>query len=403
MLVLSFCLLGSLVVGHTTAKPAADGIFHPILLFPGTSGSQIDAKLNKTEVVHSFCSKQSDWYNIWLNPTLYLPGIVDCFIDNFRLDFNEKTGRSQNRPGVEIRVPGFGKTGTIEYLGHIKIASAYLHNLVESLVRIGYKRELTLRGAPYDFRLAPNENPEYLSNVKALIEKMYSENGNKKVILIAHSMGARISYYFLLQQTDEWKKKYIRSWITLAATFGGETGTLEAISAGTYDGTTTLSQNQSLLLHRSFSSFLFVSPHAVAFNDTIIFRYKQLEYTAKDMPKILKLVGHTTGLKLWPAVDNLIPELKDPGVDVHCLRGTNTPTAETISYPDDASFPFKPEIFRGPGDGIVNKVSADACLRWSGRDNFQAKEFENVKHIDMAKDAKVLAYITEQVEKMNKD
>lgn len=133
----SLCLTVSLVAGQTppattprptaalptpsTPEPTLNR--HPILLFPGTSGSQIDAKLDKPEVVHYFCSKKSDWYNIWLNPSLYLPGVVDCFIDNFRLDFNETTGRSQNRPGVQTRVPGFGGTETVEYLGTIKIAS----------------------------------------------------------------------------------------------------------------------------------------------------------------------------------------------------------------------------------------------------------------------------------------
>lgn len=124
VVIIAFFLTACLCIaaaGPTTQAPVKDR--YPILLFPGTSGSQIDAKLNKTEVVHSYCSKKSDWYNIWLNPTLYLPGIVDCFIDNFRLDFNEETGRSQNRPGVEIRVPGFGQTETVEYLGTVKFAS----------------------------------------------------------------------------------------------------------------------------------------------------------------------------------------------------------------------------------------------------------------------------------------
>lgn len=243
-----------------------------------------------------------------------------------------------------------------------------------------------------------------MAKVKNLIEKMYEDNGGKQVILIAHSMGARISYYFLLQQDDAWKAKYIKSWITLAATFGGETGTLEALAAGTYDGTTTLSRSQSMLLHRSFSSFLFVSPHAVAFGDKVIFKYLDRDYTAKDMPEILKFIGHEVGVKLWPAIDALIPELKHPGVDVHCLRGNNTPTVETIVYKDERSYPLKPAVIRGNGDGIVNQVSADACLKWADSDAFklEAVEFDRVKHIDMVKDKKVLDYVTDLVDRTNK-
>lgn len=118
---LANCLAVSL---FSVAAFKADASLRPILLFPGMWGSQIEAKLDmKDPPVHYFCARKTGWYKAWLNWSLFLPGIVDCHVDAFRLHFNETTGRSQNRPGVQTRIPGFGDTKTVEYLGTFRIGS----------------------------------------------------------------------------------------------------------------------------------------------------------------------------------------------------------------------------------------------------------------------------------------
>lgn len=101
-------------------------VTHPVLLVPGLSASQIEARLDKTSAPHFFCSRHSDWFRIWLSPTEFVPKVLDCFIDNFRLLFNEKTGRTENPPGVETRVLGFGETDHIEYLGTFRYGPGIL-------------------------------------------------------------------------------------------------------------------------------------------------------------------------------------------------------------------------------------------------------------------------------------
>ena len=152
---------------------------YPVLLVPGLSASQIDARLNKTKVPHYYCAKKSDWFTLWLNPSELLPGVIDCWIDNFKLVFNNVTKKTENTPGVETRVPGFGDVRTIEYLSSVHLPASeyrctdvkmyrvktfssfstagYFHNLITGLLKAGYKRNETIRGAPYDFRRAPSE------------------------------------------------------------------------------------------------------------------------------------------------------------------------------------------------------------------------------------------------------
>lgn len=52
-----------------------------ILKVPGDGGSQVEAKINKTTVVHYLCEKVSaEYFNIWLNLELLVPVIIDCWV-----------------------------------------------------------------------------------------------------------------------------------------------------------------------------------------------------------------------------------------------------------------------------------------------------------------------------------
>ena len=96
----------------------------PVILIPGLSGSKVEAKLDKTEVVSRFCAKKSDWFLIWLSLTEMTPMVIQCFFDNFRLVFNETTGISENAPGVETRIPDFGGTSAIEFLSYYRFSKS---------------------------------------------------------------------------------------------------------------------------------------------------------------------------------------------------------------------------------------------------------------------------------------
>lgn len=120
----------------------------------------MEAKLNKSSVVHYLCAKtSSDYFNIWLNLELLVPVVIDCWIDNMKLTYDNVTRTTSNGPGVEIRIPGFGNSETVEWLdpSHASPGS-YFKDIGNALVGIGYVRNVSLRGAPYDFRKAPSKN-----------------------------------------------------------------------------------------------------------------------------------------------------------------------------------------------------------------------------------------------------
>ena len=205
-----------------------------MILVPGNGGSQLEAKLNRSSTAHWWCSKTSDWYDLWLSLPELLPYKIECFADNIALVYDPVTRSTSNMPGVETRVPGFGHTtDSVEWLDKSKRDySVYFAKIVEKLLPQGYIRGRNIHGAPYDFRRAANEHQEYFRKLKNLIEETYATNGNASVILMSHSMGSMMSLNFLNQQTKEWKDKYVRSLLSISGVWGGTARALKVFAVG---------------------------------------------------------------------------------------------------------------------------------------------------------------------------
>ncbi|GFG39948.1 hypothetical protein Cfor_09005 [Coptotermes formosanus] len=211
---------------------------------PGDGGSQVEAKLNKDKVVHYLCEKTTqDFFNIWLNMELLVPWVIDCWIDNMRLVYDNVTRTTSNSKGVEIRIPGFGDTSTVEWLDPSHASQgAYFKDIANTLVALGYERNVSLRGAPYDFRKAPNENGEYFVSLKALVEETYRINDNKRVVILAHSMGGPMSLHFLHSQSKSWKDQHIHALVALSGAWGGSVKALKVFAVGDDLGSYALSE-----------------------------------------------------------------------------------------------------------------------------------------------------------------
>lgn len=90
--------------------------------------------------------------------------MIDCWIDNVKLNYNNETRKTSDQPGVEVRVPGWGSSETVEWLDPSHASSgAYFKDIGNALVSMGYVRNVTLLGAPYDFRRGPSK---FLQNLK---------------------------------------------------------------------------------------------------------------------------------------------------------------------------------------------------------------------------------------------
>lgn len=321
-----------------------------------------------------------------------------------KLVYNSTSRTTENAPGVSIRVGGFGKTESVEFVDPAKvIGTSYFESLVRQLVDLGYERDKNIVSAPYDFRRAPNELRDYFEDLKALVEKTYATNGNESVVFICHSMGCLNSLYFFNLHSQEWKDKHIRSIISLSGVWGGSVKALKAFTSGDNFGVVVI---PSLTLRkdvRTFPSLAYLLPSPEVWpHDEVLVSNRERGYTVRDYKQYFDDIKYPIGYEMWLDVRNLTSPRKAPGVEVHCLHGYKVTTMKKLEYvvggfPDAA----KPKMTYGDGDGTVNLISLQACRGWVGQQSqpVMYKNFTSVDHMTILSDKQVLQYIGEALVK----
>lgn len=391
--VLTFVHLAALLTPVTIAVPG-----YPVILVPGDGGSQLEAKLNKSSVVHYVCHKTTDTYfDLWLNLELLVPVVLDCWVDNMRLEYNNVTRKTTNSPGVDIRIPGFGNTSTVEWLDPSQLSlTEYFKAVVSTLLTQKYERGISVRGAPYDFRKAPNELEDFYTNFKALVEDTYAQNSQQRVVLVAHSMGAPVILYFLNRQPTAWKDKYVRALVTLAGAWGGALKAMRVFASGDNLGVVVLSSNKLRDEQRTSPSLAFLLPSDRFWkSDEVLISTALRNYTVNDYQAFFHDINYTTGYDMWKDTKDLIYSFDPPEVEVHCLHGMNVTTDEQVLY-EKGKFPDGPPVIvGGDGDGTVNLRSLVGCLAWQGKQKHKVyhKMFPGVDHMGILIHPTILDYI----------
>lgn len=436
---------------------AIEGLASPIILVPGYGGSRLEAKLDKPSSVHYFCdSKTENWNDLWINVKQLLPYMIDCLIDNMRLEFDPSTNQTRNPAGVDIRVKNGSQVASVEYLNNLQISGfAYFAPIIEQLSegKLGYERELSIRAAPYDFRKAPNELGDYFDNLKESSEQLVRDRAGQRVTFICHSMGCNNMLYFLHRQTDQWKAKHVRRLISVAAPWAGSVSAMRAAAVGDDLGMPYLfSESKLLLVQRSLPSTIFLFPHKQAYagiplvrtqvadiaesipkkltdsseqqqstnsdiknpaqpNDDLVRSSKSVEkssnnefkhqsmkkqqsvYTADDFKQFFEDINHLDGYRMWLNTKDLLGSLEAPGVEVWCLVGVGKQTLARIDYVGDFPTSASQELY-DDGDGTVTIQSADYCKKWSQEQQQPVyyRQFES-DHLAILKNDNVLRYI----------
>ncbi|XP_050362070.1 phospholipase A2 group XV-like [Nymphalis io] len=372
----------------------------PVIFIPGDGGSQLEAKLNKTNVVHYICAKTSDdYYNIWLNLELLVPFVIDCWVDNLRLEYDNVTRTTRNSPGVDIRVPGWGNPEPVEWLdpSHDS-AGSYFNTIADSLVKIGYVRNVSLRGAPYDFRKAPNENGEFFIKLKSLVEETYAMNNKSAVTFIVHSMGGSMALHFLRLQTQAWKDQYIRRMISLSTPWGGAMKALKVFAIGDDLGSLMLSESTLRTEQITCPSLAWLLPSPNFWKPSeILVQTDKFNYTINDLQKLFTDMELPNAWEMWRDTEKFSRDFSAPGVELHCIYGYNISTVERLVYKPGSWLDGSPTLVGGDGDGTVNLRSLSACERWRGlrahAHPLRSLALSGAEHLRILRDPRVAHYL----------
>jgi lysophospholipase-3 len=370
-LVMGVVLMLLALIACVLVEVAGTGVRYPVILIPGDGASQVEVKLDKPSSRHFYCAKHTNGYRpIWLSIFYLLPFQINCFVEDMRLWYNSTTHTTHNTPGVDTRVPGFGDTSSVEYLD-ARGSVHYFHAIVQDLVSIGYSKGVSVRGAPYDFRKAPNELHDYYAQLKQLVEDTYMKNKNTKVVVIAHSLGNPVFLYFLNSQKQAWKDKFIQAHVSLSGVWGGAAKALMMISSGFNLGVFLINPRTIREQQRSMPSTAFLLPSDQFWNSSeVLIQTSGKNYTTSNYKELFQDMNYTAGSSMRKDTENLVGDLTPPQVPVHCLHGSGIPTMEKLVFKTDKFPDGTPERIDGDGDGTVNMRSLLGCVRWIGQQKY---------------------------------
>nr|CAB3264917.1 group XV phospholipase A2-like [Phallusia mammillata] len=382
-------------VGGATSLP--DGEFkRPVVFVPGDAGSLMEARNNNPGGYGG-----GSWFRIWLDILLLLPHNIHNYVENILMTFDPATNTSSNVPGVQTRVPHFGTTLSMEYIDpswtayFLGNSGAYGKALADRLIKRGYKRDISVRGAPYDFRLAMSSNSEYFTRLRNLVEETYSTNGNKKVAIISHSLGGLYATWFLNHQSQAWKDQFVDTYISIATPWAGSSDVLLALISGYNFGISFVKPLTARRQQRCFETNFLLLPRAnFPPPDNVILSTDERGYncTDEDMRAVLTRAGVPNGAELFqyvrdankvPGGPNGLPP--HPGVDTFCVYGIGVQTEDILKY-EGRNFPDQqPQFINNDGDGTVAHRSLSACKLWNLAPGGCIVELPGVSHTEALK------------------
>lgn len=134
-----------------------------------------------------------------------------------------------------------------------------------------------------------DENEEWFSDLKVLVEHAYSQNDDTPVTFVVHSMGGPMLLHFLHLQTQEWKDKYIKKAISLNGVWGGTVQSIAALAVGYNFGSTVVRQDQMRDLQRSSPSLHWLLPHDGFWKkDEVLMSTRKKNYTVENYHDLFK-------------------------------------------------------------------------------------------------------------------
>lgn len=385
-----------MALSYTTSLFSTKKLLSPVIFIPGDGGSQLEAKLNKSDAP-VYCWKKSDWYSLWLNLELLVIPSVYCWIENVKLYYDKNTRTTHNSQGVDVRVPGWGDPEVVEWIDptHNK-AGAYFKDISNVLVDLGYERKKNIHGAPYDFRKGPSEQSQYFIDLKKLVEDTYERNSKSPVTFITHSMGSPMTLVFLHQQTTEWRRKYVKRQISLAGAWAGSMKAVKVFAMG--DDLDSFFLSAKILKEEQITNpstaWLLPSPLFWRPNEVLVETPSRV-YTMSQLKQFFNDIDYNIGWDMREDNIQFTLNFSPPDVELHCLYGDGLDTVERLQYKKDTIADETPKLIMGKGDGTVNQRSLRACHAWIGRQSAHITNvaLNGVDHMGILVHQDVLNYI----------
>ncbi|CAL5038214.1 unnamed protein product [Urochloa decumbens] len=417
-----FLLLATLLFAGTPAAAhgaAASGL-HPVILLPGFSCSQFDARLTDDyDPPTPGCGARKQgrgWFRLWESYTALQadPALLPCYQDQLRLVYDRAAGDYRNAPGVKTRVVSLGTTRSFRF-DDPEQKNACMEKLVEALEGVGYTEGANLFGAPYDFRYAPaapgkvaRSFANFRLSLTRLVERASERNGDRPVILVTHSFGGFYAMEFLNRSPLTWRLRYVKHFVMLSNGVGGSALIMQVLASTTGNPLPPPTLRGSVLAfgNRSFATVFSLLPSPKVYGDTPLVITRSKNYSAENIPEFLAPVGFSDEevTRYRTRALPLALNFRAPVVPMTAINGVGVPTVDKVVY-EDGNFTGMPQVVNGDGDGIVNLETVRALERLVGDDPdqryFKSVLISNTTHNGMISDDSALKTVVKEILEVN--
>ena len=237
---------------------------------------------------------------------------------------------------------------------------------------------------------------DYYANLKLLVEKTFANGGNRKIVLVAHSMGAPTSLYFLTKYVSQaWKDAHIKAYVTISGVWQGAAKAVKAFVSGDNEGIYIDLPIWGRASQRTYPSTAWLLPNPSSIwsdKDTIVVT-PQRSYSALDYQCLFDDIGYPRGYDMFLETIQLTSSLIPPNVTTFCYYGCDVPTPIQFRYTEGEFPDTEPIIVNGNGDGTVNLRSLTACEKWATQMpyGFSSKNYSGVEHVSTVKTPALIA------------
>jgi len=207
---------------------SSSAIKRPVVFIPGyvTSGLEIWSSLP--------CAKVKFRERIWGTASMIKLFITDskCWIQHMLLKPIRSTNKTVHFTDPDgIRIKSATGLNAADYV----LGDYWVWNpIIEALGQAGYD-ETIMSMMSYDWRLSLRDlevKTKYLSRLMLEIEKLYRINGKERVMLITHSYGVKVWYFFIQWVSHHYSPEWVSTYIATTYNIGPvHLGVPKAISA----------------------------------------------------------------------------------------------------------------------------------------------------------------------------
>jgi lecithin-cholesterol acyltransferase len=361
----------------------------PVVLFPGWSTTRLEVRVHNQTVAPE-CPKSGtfEYTSFPANPSTEFSQMCQDKLLTLVYDFDPRMPvgfkgsppwRISEQRGVQVRILDYGKTES---------APSY-EPLYVFLEQAGYRRNVNIRVAGYDFRLTPDMGG-FMERTTQLIEETYRQNGNTPVHLLAHSNGPLYTQYLLTHTSQKWKDKYIQGFTPIGGNWPGQGWAYMLLFTGfnvpnvSYP-TDPANAATSAAMYESHPSTYMSAANPAYFGDQEVVIKAGPEgkaYTPRDAGQLFKDAGLRLAQKIAPYYFGLVKFQPPffPYVDVYAEKGSGLPTVVGVQLPDltvGQVLGDAPVWFTRDGDVNEEDITNDAVLAWQAMPCYRFEFHDN--------------------------